>query len=114
MTRSDLATKLSLRMKVSKDEADRYLLSFLNAIETGLEKDKRVVMQGFGSFRVKEYKERMGKNPATGKTFHIPVRRKPVFQPGKELRSMVNRLPKTEKWLDITSEEIAAFAEAHQ
>jgi nucleoid DNA-binding protein len=53
MTRSDLTTKLSLRMNVSKKEADKYLTAFLDTIMFNLEKEGRVVVQGFGSFRIK-------------------------------------------------------------
>ena len=49
MTRSDLTTKLSLRMKVSKKEADRYLTAILDTIMENLQKEGRVVVQGFGS-----------------------------------------------------------------
>lgn len=91
MTRSDLADKLAAKMKVSKQEADRYVLTILDAIISGVEKDGRLVVQGFGSFKVKEYKEKMGKKPITGEPIRIPAKRKPVFHAGKELREMVNR-----------------------
>ena len=54
MIRSDLANKLAAKMNISKQEADRTLLAFINGIMTNLEKDGRVVIQGFGSFRLKE------------------------------------------------------------
>lgn len=114
MTRLDLATKLSLRMNVSKGEADRYLLSFLNAIVTGLETGDRVVVQGFGSFKVKHYEDRYCKKPVTGELIHIPVRNKPVFSPGKELREMVNRPSKTVRSMDATPEQIAFFVQARE
>lgn len=112
MTRSDLATKLSLRMKVSKEEADRYLLSFLDAIVTGLKKDERVVMQGFGSFKVKHYKERVGKKPISGEPICIPNRSKPVFHPGKELREMINRPRRVDRFVHASPQEISFFVQA--
>ena len=90
MTRSDLTTKLSLRMKVSKKEADRYLTAILDTIMENLQKEGRVVVQGFGSFRVNEHKARMAKKPITGEQIFLPVRRKPVFHVGKELREIIN------------------------
>ncbi|UCD12572.1 MAG: HU family DNA-binding protein [Nitrospinaceae bacterium] len=90
MTRSDLTTKLSLRMKVSKKEADKYLTAFLDAIMESLESEGRVVMQGFGSFRLNEHKARMAKKPITGEPIYLPVRKKPVFHAGKELREIIN------------------------
>jgi DNA-binding protein HU-beta len=94
MTRSDLTTKLSLRMKVSKKEADKYLTAFLDAIMESLENGDRVVMQGFGSFHVNEHKARMAKKPITGEPIYLPLRKKPVFNAGKELRDIINgRVP---------------------
>ena len=90
MTRSDLTTKLSLRMKVSKKEADKYLTAFLDAIMESLESEERVVMQGFGSFRLNEHKACMAKKPITGEAIYLPVRKKPVFHAGKELREIIN------------------------
>jgi len=90
MIRSDLAQKLANRMNVSKQEADRYLLTFIDAIMTNLQKDGKVVIQGFGSFRLKEYAARVGKKPVTGEAIPIPARRKPVFRASKELQQIVN------------------------
>ena len=90
MTRSDLTAKLALRMNVSKKDADNYLTCILNAIIHTLEKDGRVVVQGFGSFMVREYEAREAKRPVTGEIIQLPVRRKPVFHVGKELKEMVN------------------------
>ena len=91
MTRSDLTTKLSLRMNVSKKEADRYLTAILDTITNNLEKEGRVVVQGFGSFRVNEHKARVAKKPITGEPIYLPLRKKPVFHAGKELRELINR-----------------------
>jgi hypothetical protein len=39
----------------------------------------------FGSFLVKEKKERQGRNPRTGETITIPAKRDASFKPGEEL-----------------------------
>ena len=90
MNRLDLACKLSLSMKVSKEEADGYLLAFIDAIITGLGKEKRVIIQDFGSFHIKSYNQRIGQKPITREPILIQKRSKPVFQPGKKLREIVN------------------------
>ena len=90
MIRSDLAQKLANRMNVSKQEADRYLLAFIDAIVNNLQKDGKVVIQGFGSFRLKEYEARIGKKPVTGEAIPIPARKKPVFRASKELQQIIN------------------------
>ena len=90
MTRAQLVSKLSLRMDVTKKEADTYLTAFLDSIMETLHKDGRVVVQGFGSFKINEYKARIAKKPLTGELIQLPVRYKPSFHAGKELRERVN------------------------
>jgi nucleoid DNA-binding protein len=77
-------------MDVSRKEADIYLTAFLDSIMETLHQDGRVVVQGFGSFKVNEYKARMAKKPLTGEMIQLPVRKKPSFHAGKELRERVN------------------------
>jgi DNA-binding protein HU-beta len=91
MTRVQLADKLAYRMKVTKKDANTYLTAFLDSIMDTVAKDRRVVVQGFGSFKVNEYKARATKKPLTGEVIHLPVRRKPSFHAGKELRERVNK-----------------------
>ena len=91
MTRVQLVEKVAYRMKVTKKDADTYLTAFLDSIMDTLAKDRRVVVQGFGSFKINEYKARVAKKPLTGEVIHLPVRRKPSFHAGKELREQVNK-----------------------
>jgi nucleoid DNA-binding protein len=81
---------LASRLDVTKREADLYLAAFLDSIMETLHKDGRVVVQGFGSFKVNEYKARVAKKPLTGELIQLPVRHKPSFHAGKELRERVN------------------------
>ena len=46
-------------------------------------------MRGFGSFTVKDRKERQGRNPRTGETITIPAKRDAAFKPGKELTEKI-------------------------
>ena len=62
MTRVQLVSKLASRLYVTKKEANLYLTVFLDSImEKNLQNDGRVVVQGFGSFKVNEYKARVAK-----------------------------------------------------
>ncbi len=91
MTRADLAAKLAVRLKVTKKEADAYIVSFLDAVSLSLEKDGKASFQGFGTFRIKEYEPRLAKNPETGEMIQIPARQKAVFIPSQDLKDMVNK-----------------------
>ena len=92
MKRVNLVKKLSLLMDVTNKEAELYFDAFLYSIMENLNVDGRVVFNGFGSFKVKEYKARVAKNPITGELIQLPIRRKISFKPGKELRERVNAI----------------------
>ena len=91
MTRVQLVDKLAFRMKITKKDADTYLTAFLDSIMDALVKGERVVVQGFGSFKVRELKARTAKKPLTGELIQLPVRRKLSFHAGKELRERVDQ-----------------------
>ena len=92
MKRVHLVKKLSHIMDVTNKEAELYFAAFLDSIMENLNVDGRVVFNGFGSFKVKEYKARVAKNPITGELMQLPIRRKIRFKPGKELRERVNAI----------------------
>ena len=92
MKRAELVKRLSLKMDITRKEADLYFDAFLDSIMEKLNVDGRVVFNGFGSFKVKEYKARVMKNPITGELMQLPIRRKISFKPGKELRERVNAI----------------------
>ena len=77
-------------MDVSKKEADHYLSVILESMMEKLNEGDRVVVQGFGSFKVNKYKARLAKKPLTGEMIQLPARYKLSFHPGKELRERVN------------------------
>jgi integration host factor subunit beta len=91
MTRAQLVSKLSMRMDVTKKEAGLYLSVILDSMMEKLNEGDRVVLQGFGSFKVNKYKARLAKKPLSGEMIQLPVRYKLSFHPGKELRERVNK-----------------------
>ena len=90
MTRAKLAEKLSLKMNVSKKEADKLILHILEGIMTNLKKDGRVVVHGFGSFHLRQYEARTGKKPLSEEEMEIPARNKPLFHASQELKELIN------------------------
>ena len=68
-----------------KAEVEAVLESVLGAIAEALHENQRVDLRGFGSFVVKEKKERQGRNPRTGETIMIAAKRNASFKASKEL-----------------------------
>jgi DNA-binding protein HU-beta len=73
----------------SKAAAERALESVLDAVRSGLKKDKAVQLIGFGNFVVKNRKARAGINPKTGEKIQIKASRSVGFKPGKALKASV-------------------------
>jgi integration host factor subunit beta len=46
-------------------------------------------VRGFGTFKIRQRKTRMARNPRTGAPVEVSARPVPVFKPSKELRAMV-------------------------
>jgi nucleoid DNA-binding protein len=85
MTKQQLIEKVAAKTEVGKTQVEVAVDSILELIAETLRSNERVDLRGFGSFVVKERKERQGRNPRTGATITIAAKRDASFRPGKEL-----------------------------
>src|ERR1039458_2907036 len=85
MTKQQLIEKVAAQTELKKSEAELAVDSVLAVIAEALQANERVDLRGFGSFVVKDRKERQGRNPRTGETITIAAKRDASFKPGKEL-----------------------------
>ena len=92
MTKSELIARLAERYPqlVAKD-ADYVVKTLLDAMSDALATGQRIEIRGFGSFSINHRPPRMGRNPRSGESVHIPEKRVPHFKPGKALREAVDR-----------------------
>ena len=65
--------------------------TLLELIKRTLASGEDVLVSGFGKFRVKEKKERRGRNPATGDSMMLEPRRVVTFHCSGNLRRKINR-----------------------
>src|SRR5438552_18933169 len=85
MTKQQLIEKVAAATELGKADIEVAVDSVLNVITESLRSNERVDLRGFGSFIVKDKKERQGRNPRTGETITIAAKRDASFRPGKEL-----------------------------
>ena len=85
MTKQQLIEKVAAKTELKKSEVEVAVDSVLAMIAEALQANERVDLRGFGSFVVKDRKERQGRNPRTGETITIAAKRDASFKPGKEL-----------------------------
>ncbi len=73
---------------ISYSEAHRLVDLFWEIIRDRLCRGEKVLLSGFGCFRVVTRKDRKGVNPQTGKSMVINGRKGITFRPSKYLKSI--------------------------
>ena len=89
MNKAELVEAVSDEIGISKKKAGNVLHAMTKAITNALSKDEKVTFVGFGTFQVRQRKERKGINPQTRKSMQIPAKKVLKFKAGKELREAV-------------------------
>ncbi len=69
---------------------ERLVAVVFETITQTLEAGARVELRGFGAFSVRKRDPRVGRNPRTGETVHVPGKHVPFFRTGKELRQRID------------------------
>ena len=89
-TRSTLSEAVFKNVGLSRNESANLVDSVFNEILTSLIKGNDVKISSFGTFIVREKKERIGRNPKTGEEVPITARSVVTFRASNVLKSKVN------------------------
>ena len=73
---------------ISYAEAQKIVDLMMNIIKERLSKGEKVLLSGFGCFRIMRRKEKKGVNPQTGEPVVIAGRNSVKFKPSKYLKSV--------------------------
>jgi integration host factor subunit beta len=92
MLKSDLIEQVAREMNMNNDIAQLVINNVFDAMTEALSRGESIEIRGFGSFSVRTYASREGRNPKTGAKVAVPPRKKPFFKVGKELKNRVNTL----------------------
>ena len=90
ITRADLSNALHQEVGLSRYESGKLVDEVLSMIEDALVTNRKMKMSGFGSFTVRQKKERTGRNPKTGIEAVVSARNVVKFRPALELKRLVN------------------------
>jgi integration host factor subunit alpha len=84
MTKADIAKVVYERHGgISNREAARLVEVIFETIKARLGSGQKVQITGFGTFMIRQKRERRGRNPQTGEEMVIRPRRSVVFRPSK-------------------------------
>ena len=91
ITRADLAEAVYEEVGLSRNESADLVESVLEEVSNALIEGDNVKISSFGSFSIREKKERIGRNPKTGVEVPISPRKVLVFRASHVLKDRVNR-----------------------
>lgn len=94
MTKVDLAGEVSRVVGVNRKDSEVIIETILEGIVKALRNGEKVEIRGFGSFRARQHQGRAGRNPKSGERVEVPPKKFTFFKPSKELRELVNGIPK--------------------
>jgi DNA-binding protein HU-beta len=74
LTKSQLMTAMSEAWGISKKEAEERYDTLVNLIYSEIGRAGEIMLPGLGKMAKKHRNARMGRNPATGESIHIPAK----------------------------------------
>jgi len=89
VNKSELVSVVAEKAGMTKKDTEKVVVAVFDGITEALSKGEKIQIIGFGTFDVRERKEREGRNPATGMAIKIPAVKAPVFKAGKALKDTV-------------------------
>ena len=90
MTKADLIDEVSRVVAMTRKESELIVDTIFESVVKSLRAGEKIEIRGFGSFRTRQRKARIGRNPKSGDRVEVPAKRIPFFKPSKELRDIVN------------------------
>jgi integration host factor subunit beta len=90
MTKADLIDEVSRIADLTRKDSEVIVESIFDSVVRSLRAGDKIEIRGFGSFRTRQRKPRVGRNPKTGDRVEVPAKKIPYFKPSKELKDIVN------------------------
>jgi integration host factor subunit beta len=90
VTKADLVEEVIHATDLPRKESEAIVETIFDSIIQALQTGEKIEIRGFGSFRTRQRRGRVGRNPKTGAKVEVPPKRIPFFKPSKELKDFVN------------------------
>ena len=110
LTKADLIEEVLRVTELPRKESETIVETIFESIIDALQKGDKIEIRGFGSFRTRQRRGRIGRNPKTGEKVEVPAKKIPFFKPSKELKDFVNTsAAQSEEATDATPRDSGAF-----
>jgi integration host factor subunit beta len=91
LTKIDLVKKVSAAADLTQEEAGIVMETILNIMVRTLRAGEKIEVRGFGSWRIRQRRSRIARNPKTGARVEVPAKNIPYFTPSQALRDGLAR-----------------------
>ena len=91
-TRKELAKAVYQNLGFSKNLSSIFIDDFFEVLITELIKKKKIKISAFGTFKILDKKQRIGRNPKTKVLATISPRKVVSFKPSSLLKNKINKL----------------------
>ncbi len=98
LTKADLIEEVLRVTELARKESETIVETIFDSIIGALQKGEKIEIRGFGSFRTRERRGRVGRNPKTGEKVEVPAKKIPFFKPSKELDSLLQAQQRAERF----------------
>jgi len=89
MTKNELIEKVAKKVGLTRKAAFDAVNSVFGNIRDAMAKGDKIVISGFGTFKVRTRATRTGRNPQTGSSIKITGHKLPGFTAGKTLKRLI-------------------------
>ena len=90
MTKADLIEEVSRLAELNRKDSEIIVETIFESVVRSLRAGDKIEVRGFGSFRTRKRKPRVGRNPKTGARVEVAAKKIPYFKPSKELKDLIN------------------------
>ena len=93
MSRPELIKQLKKKNpKLNRSDLEDVIDNFSENIEKALTDGRKIELRGFGTFFIKEIKEKYSaRNPKTGELIYVPEKNRVRFKASKKLKKLINQ-----------------------
>ena len=87
MTKQEIIEQITEQTDLRRSEAKKAVESMMDILSQAFAKGNNVYLRGFGTFMVRQTKEKKARIVATGEECIVPSRRTVKFKPSMELKN---------------------------
>ena len=80
LTKADLIEEVLKVTELPRKESETIVETIFDSIIEAIQKGEKIEIRGFGSFRTRQRRGRVGRNPKTGEKVEVPAKEHSVLQ----------------------------------